>query len=170
MSFVECKKGEMLLVMGRFVRCWRLARLSMAVLWVLLFLASGQGMAQQPVGKEGTDSTVLPQRPYLSRLSVGGYGEAMMSRNFYSDAWQRYTHPDQYKDDKSHGRADLPHVVIFLGYDFGRDWTLGMEIEFEHGGTESAIELEAEESGEYEREVERGGEVALEQFWLQKSF
>ena len=45
-----------------------------------------------------------------------------------------------------------------------------MEIEFEHGGTESAIELEAEESGEYEREVERGGEVALEQFWLQKSF
>lgn len=170
MSYVECKKGEMLLVMGRFVRCWRLARLSMAVLWVLLFLASGQGMAQQPVGKEGTDSTVLPQRPYLSRLSVGGYGEAMMSRNFYSDAWQRYTHPEQYKDDKSHGRADLPHVVIFLGYDFGRDWTLGKEIEFEHGGTESAIELEAEESGEYEREVERGGEVALEQFWLQKSF
>ena len=44
------------------------------------------------------------------------------------------------------------------------------EIEFEHGGTESAVEIEEEEGGEYESEIERGGEVALEQFWLQKAF
>ena len=65
---------------------------------------------------------------------------------------------------------DLPHVVFFVGYDFGHGWSLGSEIEFEHGGTESAIEIEEEETGEYESEIERGGEVALEQFWLQKSF
>lgn len=104
------------------------------------------------------------------RLTIGGYGEAMMTRNFYSDAWQRYNHPEQYKDDKSHGRFDIPHFVINLGYDFGKGWTLGTEIEFEHGGTESAVELEADEAGEYESEIERGGEVALEQFWLQKAF
>ena len=40
----------------------------------------------------------------------------------------------------------------------------------EHGGTESAVEVDADESGEYEAEVEKGGEVALEQFWIQKSF
>ena len=82
------------------------------------------------------------------RLTIGGYGEAMMTRNFYSDAWQRYNHPEQYKDDKSHGRFDIPHFVINLGYDFGKGWTLGTEIEFEHGGTESAVELEADEAGE----------------------
>lgn len=47
---------------------------------------------------------------------------------------------------------------------------MGMEIEFEHGGTESAVEIDADESGEYEAETERGGEVALEQFWLNKAF
>ncbi len=105
-----------------------------------------------------------------SRLTIGGYGEAVMSRNFYSDNYLRYLYPENYKDDRSHGRFDLPHVVIYLGYDFGRGWSMGTEIEFEHGGTESAYEIEFEEGGEYESEVERGGEVALEQFWIQKSF
>lgn len=106
----------------------------------------------------------------LSRLSVGGYGEAVMSRNFYSQHFNRYRDPLTYKDDKSHGRFDLPHLTLNLGYDFGRGWTMGMEIEFEHGGTESAVEIDADESGEYEVETEKGGEVALEQFWINKAF
>lgn len=106
----------------------------------------------------------------LGRLSVGGYGEAVMSRNFYSQHFNRYRDPLTYKDDKSHGRFDLPHVTLNLGYDFGRGWTMGMEIEFEHGGTESAVEIDADESGEYEAETEKGGEVALEQFWINKAF
>lgn len=105
-----------------------------------------------------------------SRLTLGGYGEAVYTRNFYSDNVFRYSHNDQYRDSKGHGRVDLPHVVIMIGYDFGRGWTMGSEIEFEHGGTESAIEVEAEETGEFEKEIERGGEVALEQLWVQKSF
>ena len=106
----------------------------------------------------------------FSRLTIGGYGEAVMTRNFYSDHFNRYRFPEQHKDDGSHGQFDLPHVVLNIGYDFGRGWTMGSEIEFEHGGTESAVEIDADESGEYEAEIERGGEVALEQFWLQKSF
>ncbi|MDR0745265.1 MAG: hypothetical protein LBF17_02075 [Mediterranea sp.] len=104
------------------------------------------------------------------RLTIGGYGEAVLSRNFYSDQWQRYTNAEQYKDAKNHGRFDLPHVVLSIGYDFGKGWSFGSEIEFEHGGTGSAVEIEAEETGEYETETERGGEVVLEQFWIQKSF
>ena len=103
------------------------------------------------------------------RLTIGGYGEAVASRMFYSNNYKHYTSADLYKDDKGFGQFDLPHVVIYLGYDFGKGWSMGTEIEFEHGGTESAIEIEEEETGEYESEVERGGEVALEQFWLQKS-
>lgn len=105
-----------------------------------------------------------------SRLTLGGYGEAVASRMLYSKNFKRYSDATLYKGDKGYGQVDLPHVVFFVGYDFGHGWSLGSEIEFEHGGTESAVEIEEEETGEYESEIERGGEVALEQFWLQKSF
>lgn len=105
-----------------------------------------------------------------SRLTVGGYGEAVFSRHFYSDNVFRYSHADRYKEAPAYSRLDLPHVVIMLGYDFGHGWSIGTEIEFEHGGIEAAVEKETEETGEFEQEIERGGEVALEQFWVQKSF
>lgn len=107
--------------------------------------------------------------PKKGRLTIGGYGEATMKRCFYSNNYLRYISPEQYAND-GYGELDLPHVVIYLGYDFGHGWSMGSEIEFEHGGSEVAVEIEEEEGGEYETEVERGGEVALEQFWLQKSF
>ena len=106
----------------------------------------------------------------LSRLSLGGYGEAVMTRNFYSQSFNRYKKPENYADDKSHGRFDLPHICLNIGYDFGKGWTMGSEIEFEHGGTGSAVEIEAEEAGEYEAAVEKGGEVNIEQFWINKAF
>ena len=104
------------------------------------------------------------------RLSIGGYGEVVLSRMFYSDHVNRYSTPQNYKDDPSHGRFDIPHAVIYLGYDFGRGWTLGTEIEFEHTGTGSAVENEADEAAEWELEQEKGGEVELEQFWINKEF
>ena len=104
------------------------------------------------------------------RLTIGGYGEANFSRNYFSDHVSRYSQPEAHKDDPSHGRFDIPHAVIFLGYDFGKGWSLGTEIEFEHGGNGIAYEKEDEEGGEWEQETEKGGEVELEQFWIQKSF
>ena len=120
--------------------------------------------------KKVSDAKVGKLAKALSRFSIGGYGEAVLSRIFYSQHFNRYKFPDTYKNDDSHGRFDVPHVTLNLGYDFGHGWTMGMEIEFEHGGTESAVEIDADESGEYEAETERGGEVALEQFWLNKAF
>lgn len=105
-----------------------------------------------------------------NRLSVGGYGEVALSRNFYSDNVYRYTTPGKYKNDPSHGRFDIPHAVIYLSYDFGKGWTMSSEIEFEHTGTGGAQEKEFTEGGEWEQETEKGGEVELEQFFLQKSF
>ncbi len=114
------------------------------------------------------DSTSAGTR--RSRLTVGGYGEAVFSRNFYSDHVSRYSQPEDHKNDPSHGRFDIPHAVVYLGYDFGKGWSVGTEIEFEHGGNGIAYEKEDEEGGEWEQETEKGGEVELEQFWLQKSF
>lgn len=105
-----------------------------------------------------------------SRVSLGGYGEIAYTRNFFSDHVSRYSQPEEHKDDPSHGRFDIPHAVIYLGYNFGKGWTFSTEIEFEHGGTGVAYEKEDEEGGEWEQETEKGGEVELEQFWVQKSF
>jgi hypothetical protein len=57
-----------------------------------------------------------------------------------------------------------------ISYDFGHGWKVSSEIEFEHGGSGGAYEIEKEETGEYEAEIEKGGEVALEQFWIEKTF
>lgn len=130
----------------------------------LAFQSPVSGQNDTIPAKQGTNQTTK------SRLTLGGYGEAVYSRHFYSDDVHRYMYPAKYKDAAGHGRVDLPHAVIMLGYDFGHGWSIGTEIEFEHGGTEVATEMEAEEAGEFEQEVERGGEVALEQFWVQKSF
>ena len=131
--------------------------------------------SMQAAKKQAQKRTVTVQAevpepsPKKGRLTIGGYGEAAMKRCFYSNNYLRYTSPENYVNDQ-YGEFDIPHVVIYLGYDFGKGWSMGSEIEFEHGGTEVAVEIEEEEGGEYETEVERGGEVALEQFWIQKSF
>ena len=103
------------------------------------------------------------------RLTIGGYGEVALTRNFYSDNVYRYSTASAHTGE-SHGRFDIPHAVIYLGYDFGKGWSMQTEIEFEHTGTGTAMEKEFEEAGEWESEVEKGGEVELEQFWIQKSF
>ncbi len=117
-----------------------------------------------------TDS--VQQHVKGNRLSIGGYGEVALTRNFYSDNVYRYrpTVAPNVKDDPSHGRFDIPHAVIYLSYDFGKGWSVSSEIEFEHGGAGGAVEKEWEEGGEWEQETEKGGEVELEQFWIQKSF
>ena len=118
--------------------------------------------------ENATDSVAQPVKK--SRLSVGGYGEVAYSRNYFSDHVSRYSEPEVHKDDPSHGRFDIPHAVVYLGYDFGKGWSFSTEIEFEHGGNGIAYEKENEEGGEWEQETEKGGEVELEQFWLQKTF
>jgi hypothetical protein len=104
-----------------------------------------------------------------TRFVVGGYGEAVAQRLFYSDNAARYAYPESNRN-ASHGRFDLPHVVVYMSYDFGKGWKFSSEIEFEHGGAGSTYEIEMDEAGEYETELEKGGEVALEQFWLEKTF
>ena len=152
---------------------------ALAILAGLQSLAASPAMACTAKAQEDVDGVTgatqqtaktEKQNSVLSRLHIGGYGEAVMTRNFYSQSFNRYKKPENYADDKSHGRFDLPHVCLNIGYDFGKGWTMGTEIEFEHGGNGTAVEIEAEEAGEYEAEVEKGGEVNIEQFWLNKAF
>ncbi len=146
------------------------------ILSALLALSANYGWAQTAGEVDAVTGATTRQKSetttskILQRLHIGGYGEAVMTRNFYSQSFNRYKQPENYANDKSHGRFDLPHVCLNIGYDFGKGWSMGSEIEFEHGGNGTAVEIEAEEAGEYEAEVEKGGEVNIEQFWLNKAF
>ena len=109
--------------------------LFLSFMTLLPLAAAAQESAPTPVSSHNAADTATaarPETPAARRLSIGGYGEAVMTRNFYSQSFNRYNAPQRYKDDASHGRFDLPHVTLYLGYDFGHGWTLGTEIEFEH--------------------------------------
>lgn len=137
------------------------------VVVIALMLGSFGVSAQTSEPKNAADTTETVKRP---KLTIGGYGEAVASYNFHSDSPYRYMYPDRYASSPGYGRLDIPHAVISLGYNFGKGWSMGTEIEFEHGGLEVSTEVEGDEAVELEQEVERGGEVFLEQFWIQKSW
>ena len=68
-------------------------------------------MMAQETDDKGVDAvTGATRQVSSSRLSIGGYGEAVMTHNFYSQSFNRYKKPENYADDKSHGRFDLPPV------------------------------------------------------------
>ena len=100
----------------------------------------------------------------FSRFRVGGYGE--MLANFKDYGINRYYGSTEGNADARRNTISIPRFVLALDYKFTDRWALGAEIEFEAGGTGAAYELENSENGEYETEVEKGGEVALEQFHI----
>lgn len=82
--------------------------------------------------------------------------------------YQRYDFFENIQDDdpETRARTDVERIILVPSYDFGDGWSFVAEIEFEHGGTGSTIEFEKEEAGEFEAEVEKGGEIVLEQAHL----
>lgn len=135
------------------------------IVFIILLLSFAFLLSAENTNAENQDKQteqVSNKRNSIDRFQIGGYGEIVGTYNFFSDEYLRYTDAKSYANAPGHGRVDIPHFVIWMGYDFGKGWSLGAEIEFEHGGTESAVEIETEEAGEYESEVSRGGEVALE--------
>ena len=103
----------------------------------------------------------------FKKIRFGGYGEILYQRMDYG--------PDRYRSltgSPADKRAyiSVPRAIFAFDYKFRDDIVLGTEIEFEYGGTGAAMELEYEEAGEYEMEIEKAGEVVLEQFHITKSF
>ena len=99
-----------------------------------------------------------------NRFRFGGYGE--MVANFKDYGINRFYGHKKGNAKQNHNTISIPRFVLAFDYKFTPKWILGAEIEFEYGGTGTSYELENTENGEYETEVEKGGEVALEQFHI----
>lgn len=105
--------------------------------------------------------------PDSPRFSLDGYGEIFYSHYNYG--------PDQKSSPKgapadSRAVIDLGRLSLELETELASEIELEAEVEIEHGGTGGALEIEYEEFGEYEREIEKGGEVVLEELFLQRAF
>jgi hypothetical protein len=87
-----------------------------------------------------------------SNFSLKGYGVV----NYYNY--------DYDTDPNLKDKFDAERLNLYLEYKFTNKINFKSEIEFEHGGTGSTLELDVfEEAGEFEQEVEKGGEVKVEQ-------
>jgi len=100
----------------------------------------------------------------FDQFRFGGYGE--MVAHFKDYGINRFYGHKEGNSKQHHNEIAIPRFVLAFDYKFNPKWILGAEIEFEYGGTGMAYELENTENGEYETEVEKGGEVALEQFHI----
>ena len=99
-----------------------------------------------------------------NKFRFGGYGE--MVANFKDYGINRFYGHKEGNAKQNHNTIAIPRFVLAFDYKFTPKWILGAEIEFEYGGTGTSYELENTENGEYETEVEKGGEVALEQLHI----
>ena len=112
------------------------------------------------------NETVQDVYPYntFEKWRIGGYSELVAAFKDYGSN-RFFGHSDgNVKENRS--TIAIPRATIAGDYKFNSKWIFGLEVEFESGGVGTAYELENTENGEYETEIEKGGEVALEQMHL----
>lgn len=102
------------------------------------------------------------------KFRFGGYGEMVAA--FKNYGINRFYGSSEGNTKTHRNTISIPRFVLAFDYNFNKKWSLSAEIEFESGGVGSAIELENTENGEYETEIEKGGEVAIEQFHITRHF
>lgn len=129
----------------------------------LLFLficcfGAPEGVFSQQNKPESPDSLNFVQHKLLEQLQkihLESYGTI----NYQNYNWQ--TFPGK------RATIDLERFVLEPAYRVSPKLRLAAEIEFEHGGTGADVEFDRfEEFGEFEYEIDKGGEVVLEQLNL----
>ncbi len=116
------------------------------------------------VEKNSSTSPVASSCEEYEKFRLGGYGEMVASFKDYGI--NRFMGKGSGNTRENRSTISIPRMIVAFDYKFNSKWILGAEIEFEAGGTGTAMELENTENGEYETEIEKGGEVALEQFHI----
>lgn len=131
----------------------------------MVVMAQGISEHDVPVIKNGENVSPLEKSTSKSllspeRFSLRGYGAV----NYYN--YGRYD-----TDYSIKNKMDAERLNLYLEYKFNDQLSFKSEIEFEHGGTGVTMELDhQEEAGEIETELEKGGEVKIEQINVNYTF
>lgn len=96
----------------------------------------------------------------LDQMQIYGYGTI----NYY----QTYDYLQNYQSTpKSRSKVDMERFVLSPRFIISDNVKIVSEIEFEHGGTGTTMEYDTlDEFGEFEMEVEKGGEVVVEEIYV----
>jgi len=96
------------------------------------------------------------ERSVPGRIDFSGYGVV----NYYDFDWDT--------DPERRDAIDVERFILALTTPLSQSVELDAEIELEHGGTGATMEFDPfEEFGEFEQEIEKGGEVELEELSLE---
>jgi hypothetical protein len=132
-----------------------------------IFLLAATSAAMVAIATSGIRTAAADQLgPHLFDLELGGYGEIGFSYFNYAENQNR---PGGAQRDHRLGFDTKRFTAAIEGHMVG-GIEFEAELEIEHGGAGVAKEVEFEEFGEFETEVERGGEVNLEEMYLKRSF
>lgn len=106
-------------------------------------------------------ATAVPAAP--PAIIFGGYAQLLFRYHNYG--------PDQTEDGGSPSdhrlTFDTTRFVLELQGALAPRVSWEAEVEFEHGGPGTALELEHDEFGEFETEVEQGGEAVVEELFIE---
>lgn len=137
----------------------------LANLLVISLCIAGSAFAQDSDKSAAEQSEDIYANGY-DKFRVGGYGEVLAK--FMDYGINRFSGTSYGNSNENRNSISIPRFVLAFDYKFNSKWVLGAEIEFEAGGVGIERELENSENGEYETEMEKGGEVALEQFHISR--
>ncbi len=118
-------------------------------------------VAPPPPSPPGTVATTQPSKldrvmKVLERVSLNTYGVVT------------YSHSDWETDSDLRDDIDFETVALEVAFQATETVKLEAEVEIEHLGTGSTMEFDQfEEFGEFESEIERGGEVELEELVIE---
>jgi len=108
-------------------------------------------------------SSASTQKNISKKWQINSYG-SMLYKN------QAVYKNTQDTTPENRGNVDLERVVLEFVYDIDDTWQVELELEYEHGGTGTTLEYDAfEEFGEFENEIEAGGEVVIEKLQIKYS-
>ncbi|MBC8173874.1 MAG: autotransporter outer membrane beta-barrel domain-containing protein [Chitinophagales bacterium] len=103
-----------------------------------------------------TEEKGSDKKSLLERTELEIYG-TLLYNNFNWDT-----------DSAKRDQVDLNRVIFEPSFQINEKLKLEMEIEFEHGGTGSSMEFDRfEEFGEFEQEIEHGGEIIMEELAIE---
>jgi len=95
----------------------------------------------------------------LEKMEIYGYGTLLYSQYDYL--------PNYQQSPKNRAKVDFERFIISPRFIISDNLKLVSEIEFEHGGVGATMEYDTlEEFGEFESEIESGGEVIVEEAYL----
>ena len=118
----------------------------------------------EAAASQATKDSLTAAADEYQKFRFGGYGE--MVAKFMDYGKNRFSGTSYGNSREHRNTISIPRFVLAFDYQFNAKWLLGAEIEFESGGVGLEKELESSENGEYETEMEQGGEVAVEQFHI----